>query len=83
MCNRAVGFSNLPLFLICQIRSDILLISSCSANAFDFLICFGALVDFFGCDDVVEVCAKIGEDVGTGGVVGAVLNFVGVVGDVE
>ena len=52
-------------------------------DAFDFLICFGALINFFGVDDVVEVGAEVREDVGTGGVVGAVLNFIGVVGDVE
>ena len=54
-----------------------------SVNAFEFLICFGALVNFFGGDDVVEVGAEIGEDVGTGGIVGAIFDFVGVVGDVE
>ena len=52
-------------------------------NAFDFLICFGALVNFFGGDDVVEVGTEVREDVGTGGIVGAILGFVGVVGDVE
>ncbi len=62
---------------------ELILTSGRSVNAFDFLICFGALVNFFGGDDVVEVGAKVGEDVGTGGVVGAILGFIGVVGDVE
>ena len=62
---------------------ELILTSGRPVDAFDFLICFGALINFFGVDDVVEVGAEVGKDVGTGGVVGAVFGFVGVVADVE
>jgi len=55
----------------------------CPCDSLNFLVFFGALVDFFRCHDVAEFGAKVRESICTRRIFRAILSFVGIICNVE